>query len=233
MQNKTPCDFNADLLAKQFPILIPALIHLGHIAPADAMPLLKRTILTCPALYKHLNEVEKSDKYLIIATLAQDSSFEIISHIKQAKLEPGFVRALCDVWPEIDPQDLVSEYGQDGNTNPLPGFEMFRNILLLALLAIMLTVIAYYFWPIIALWPEAVLTCMAGLLFVLDLSALCITVPTSYLYLTKVYPETKNIRKTLTESSFFKTAASIERSSTFGGLNDETYPDNPANKIES
>jgi len=208
-----PTEYNAAYIIEQFPVMIPALHHHNMITAEEAYPLYKTTIIGHPKLYACLNKTEQSDKFMIIATMSQDRSFDTMTLISQQNLEPAFITAVCDIWPDaiahLNPtySEFHPNYGKPKRSN-LTTFNDLKNTILITALSISLVLIAYHFWPIIALFPGVVL-----LSFVLPIGAASIslgvagslrTATTGYEYLTKVYPETKAIRRLLVENNFFK-----------------------------
>lgn len=83
------------------PYLIPALSDLAYISEREAHRLIQENISQAPFLYLHLNDVQKCDPSIIIATLAGDRSPGTLRTIPYKKLDPHFVLALLKIWPEI------------------------------------------------------------------------------------------------------------------------------------
>ena len=207
-------DFVIDNFMTQFPLMIPALHHLNYLAREQAIPLYKKTIIGRPELYRYLNEKERADLFILIATLAQDRRLDTLMYIPQDPLTPGLITALCEFWP-----DLEFHFNQD-TTNPshwrqgqprgstLPNFQNVQYALLGTVICIAMLVLAYHFWPIIALWPEILLKSIVmpigGALIGLGAGGLMISTQWGYDYATKVYPETRAIQKLLIENNFFK-----------------------------
>lgn len=207
-----PEDFNPQQL-QSIPNLIPALHHLGYLTAEEAQPLYRQAIIGHPELYRHLNETERLDKFMLIATLAQTRDPVILANIPNQKLEPGLVTALCDIWPDLEshfnPDYSIyhPDYGKP-RASKLPNFQTLRTGLIISAICIAIVAATYYFWPVILLWPKIVLQTIV--LPIAIVAAACgigtlIAVPiTGYEYFTKVYPETRDIRKLLIENNFFQ-----------------------------
>ena len=213
-------DFNIDDFITDFPLMIPALHHLGYLSREQAIPLYKKTIIGRPELYRYLNEEERADIFMLIATLAQKRTFGILVCIPKQKLTPGLITALCDFWPDLEvhinedtSNPYNSRHGQP-RASTLPSFQQLQYALLGTVICIVMLVLAYHFWPIIALWPEIILASIVGpiggTLIGLGTGGLMISTKWGYDYATKVYPETRAIHKILGENNFFKSATPPE-----------------------
>lgn len=212
-------DFDINAFIIQFPLMIPALHHLDYLSREQVLPLYKKYIIGCPELYRYLNEAERTDPFILIATLAQNRAPSILMHIPAQKLPPELITALCDFWPELEchiNEDTTNPYSSrhgEPRASTLPSFQIVKNILLGTLICIVMLVLAYHFWPIIALWPEFILQSIvmpigAGLVG-LGASGVMISAKFGYDYATKVYPETCVINKILVENNFFKSNTAL------------------------
>ena len=193
----------------QFPLMTPALHHLNYLNHEDAFVLYKKTIIGHPELYKKLNDEERADLFILVATLAQDRSSDLLRYIPTDTLKPALITALCDVWPEIKPH-INSDFSSKPASN-LPGFQSVQYALIATIFCIVMLVLAYHFWPLMSLYlnPGLVFT---SLMVPLTLGAvgMMITPALAYDYATKVYPETRAIQKLLVEHNFFQPATHQE-----------------------
>lgn len=212
-------DFAINAFTIKFPLMIPALHHLNYLSREQALPLYKKSIIGRPELYRYLNEAERTDPFMLIATLAQNRAPSILRHIPKQKLTPGLITALCDFWPELEyhiNEDTTNPYStQHGQprASTLPSFQIVKNTLLGTLICIVMLVLAYHFWPIIALWPEIILQSIVmpigATLVGLGIGGTMISARFGYDYATKVYPETCVINKILVENNFFKSDTTL------------------------
>ena len=213
-----PGQLTPEIASAKFPLTIPPLIHLGHISLTDAPDYLKKAIIGCPQIYPTLNTDERKNTYLLIAAVAQatqlpfEQSFPIFDALPKNGLKPGFVSALCEIWPNLtsrineDPEAYFSlrrGQGQPRHSN-LISFETLKTQLLIATAFIALAMLAYYFWPIIALWPVDAVLPIAAALATAGFISISIALAGSYQYFTKIYPEKRAIQAILRENNFFK-----------------------------
>ena len=215
-----PNDITPEMALREYPIIIPSLVHLGSIDATQGMFYLKKAIIGCPQMYSRLNAEERKNKYLLIAAVAQiknldlDLDWERSQSIKwslpREGLDSGFVTALCDIWPDLalhineDTQNQFSIRRGQPRHSDLPDFQTVKTTLLIAAVCIVLTLIAYYFWPIIALWPADLIAPLVMTFILADLASITAAVKNSYQYFSKVYPEHKVIKALLRENNFFQ-----------------------------
>lgn len=213
-------DFDIAKFMAEFPLMIPALHHVNYLTLEQAIPLYKKTIIGRPELYRYLNEEERADLFMLIATLAQDRRVGTLMCIPKDLLTPALITALCDFWPYLEAhinEDTTNPYhprhGQP-RASTLPNFQNVQYALLGTIICIAMLVLAYHFWPIIAVWPEIILESivvpLGGALIGLGAGGLMISTKLGYDYATQVYPETRAINKILVENNFFKSTTPPE-----------------------
>ncbi len=220
----------------EFPLMIPALQHLGNLTPEEAIPLYKKAIIGRPELYRYLDEEERADLFILIATLAQDRTFDTLRCIPKDLLTPALITALCDFWPELEAhlnQDTTNPFHRrhgEPRASTLPSFQKVLFTLLGTVICIAMLLLAYHFWPIIALWPKifikGAVVPIGGILIGLGASGLMFSAKSGYEYATQVYPETRAINKILVENNFFKSTPPGSDTAIIAEFPDEVYSEN-------
>lgn len=195
---------------KPDPLLLPALIEMGIVADPDGFKL-KQAIIGCPEMYLKLNEEMRQDPYMIVAFLAQQAQPDRdgLYSIPLKKLDPGFATALADHWPILEWD--VSRVLREAKSPLTATYDMFYYSCIALLVAVILALLVWQFWPIIVLWPEPILEVIV---IVLSGVVPAYLVPVMFVgnYATKTYPEARKINTLLAENNFFKPAAPLEGS---------------------
>lgn len=184
------------------PLMLPALIEKGKISDLDSTRL-KNAIIGCPEIYTVLDKSQRLDPYMIVAFLAQQPDEAWLRSIPLRELSPKFAIALADRWPSIKSDVSQALHRDEPPYHNYCAYAEFQQACLAVLMCVSIDLLAWYFWPIITLWPEAVLVLVVN--SVLLIAPLCLVIGLMAIasYACNVYPEAVKINTILNKNHFF------------------------------